>query len=166
MSRADFSIAYDGPVLQDGTMDVRDLAPALLAVGQFFDSANRVLNGDRASIRVNVVATNDGSFEVLLGLDQSLIDQAFDFLASDDITAAIHLKELLAGAVCSGIFVGGIITYLKRTKRRRPDKLENLENGRTRVTIQGSVFEVLQDVVRLCQDDSIRKSLQKLRLNS
>jgi len=49
MSRASFSIAYDGPPLREGVMGVRDLAPALLAVGQLFDAANTVLNRDEAA---------------------------------------------------------------------------------------------------------------------
>jgi hypothetical protein len=64
MSRASFTIAYDGPALRDGAMDVRDLAPALLAVGQLFDAANTVLNQNEARVNVNVTATGDGSFEI------------------------------------------------------------------------------------------------------
>ena len=54
MSRATFTIAYDGPALTNHTMDVRDLAPAMLAVGQLCDAANVVLNGERSKIQVHV----------------------------------------------------------------------------------------------------------------
>ncbi len=37
-------------------MDVRDLAPAMLGLGQLFDAANAALNGDSARIRVQVKA--------------------------------------------------------------------------------------------------------------
>ena len=163
MSRAEFSIVYDGPALHDGTMDVRDLAPALLAVGQFFEAANETLNGDRASVKVNVVATKDGSFEVLLGLDQSLIAQAVELLTSETVTAAINLKELLiGGAGVAGSAAAGLIAYLKWLKRRKPDKLETLKDGRTRVTIEGDTLEVANAVLRLAADDNVRRALHKL----
>lgn len=66
VSKTRFSIAYDGPAVESGAMDVRDLAPALLAVGQLFDAANSVLNEQRTTIGVNVQATARGSFEVVL----------------------------------------------------------------------------------------------------
>jgi hypothetical protein len=44
-SRADFQLVYDGDALSDHTMDVDELAPALLAVGTLCREANRILNG-------------------------------------------------------------------------------------------------------------------------
>ncbi|WP_181418511.1 hypothetical protein [Komagataeibacter xylinus] len=46
MSKATFTIAYDGPALRNHAMDVRALAPALLGFGTLFDAANAALNGD------------------------------------------------------------------------------------------------------------------------
>jgi hypothetical protein len=55
MSSATITIAYDGPALRYHAMDVRDLAPAMLGVGQLFDAANSALNGENARVRVQVV---------------------------------------------------------------------------------------------------------------
>ncbi|MBE6440990.1 MAG: hypothetical protein E7022_01495 [Desulfovibrio desulfuricans] len=59
MSQKTLHIAYDGPALDTHEMDVRELAPALLAFSDMFEEANAVLNGDRAKISLNV----KGSFK-------------------------------------------------------------------------------------------------------
>ena len=46
MSRTDFTLTYAGPALQDHEMNVRDLAPAMLAVGELFEALNRLYNGE------------------------------------------------------------------------------------------------------------------------
>ena len=105
MSKARFSITYDGTALSSGAMDVQDLAPALLAVGQLFDAANFTLNGEQASIKVNVAATGSGSFEVFLEVVQPYTQQVVSLFSGEDITAALNLKELLFGG-------GGIVVTL------------------------------------------------------
>ena len=76
-----FQIRFDGEALRSGLMDVRELAPSLLAVGDLIESANRVLNGDRATISVQVKGEfKTGSFPVALVVSQSLIEAAKDFL--------------------------------------------------------------------------------------
>ncbi len=50
----DFSVAYEGSSLDNHAMEVRDLAPALLALGQSVDRANTLLNGERASVSLQI----------------------------------------------------------------------------------------------------------------
>jgi hypothetical protein len=50
-------VVYDGPALAEHAMDVRDLAPALLAIAETLEEANTVLNGNRAQVRVQVHAS-------------------------------------------------------------------------------------------------------------
>ena len=42
-SQASFHLIYDGPALANHEMNVRDLAPALLAVGELLEEVNRML---------------------------------------------------------------------------------------------------------------------------
>jgi hypothetical protein len=64
MSRADFTLTYDGRALQIHEMDVRDLAPAMLAVGELFDPMNVLLNGETAEVQINVAkSSHSAAFE-------------------------------------------------------------------------------------------------------
>ena len=53
-TQLELEVLFDGPALIDGRMNVRDLAPSMLGMGTLFESANKILNGERASVNVNV----------------------------------------------------------------------------------------------------------------
>lgn len=64
-AKSNITIAYTGPLVDDGTMDVQDLGPALMALGSLVNEANKVLNNDKSSIAVKVNADfRKGSFEI------------------------------------------------------------------------------------------------------
>lgn len=93
MSRADFTLTYDGPALASHEMDVRDLAPAMLAVGELFDAINMLLNGEAATVKVNVRAHEPGCFSVVFDIVQSWRDGAMSLLTGDFVTAALNSKS-------------------------------------------------------------------------
>ena len=160
MSSAKFSIAYDGPALKGGTMDVRDLAPALLAAGQLFDAANAVLNGDKASVKLSINATGEGSFEVFLEVAVNFRAQIAGLFSGEDITAALPLKELVlaSGAV-------GLIWLVKKLKGRSPDKVEPGEGNNVKIRIGSLSIEIPLELFRLYQDIAVRDALDKLIRN-
>ena len=43
-NQATLDVVYDGPALSDGSMEVRDLAHAMLGIGELFEAANQILN--------------------------------------------------------------------------------------------------------------------------
>ena len=51
MSRQSFQVAYDGEI-DTHSMDVQELAPALLGFGRLVRDANAELNGKRATVKV------------------------------------------------------------------------------------------------------------------
>jgi hypothetical protein len=164
LSKANFTIAYDGRAIQDGSMDVRDLAPALMAVGQLFDAANRALNGsDAPAITVNVKATNHGSFEINLEVIQTFLESAKTFLTGDWITAALNLKELVFGGVfVGGGTVGGLIWLIRKLRGRAPERIERLSDNSVRITVDGKSYDIPLQLLRLYQDVAVRKAYEEL----
>lgn len=158
MSKASFTIAYDGPALRDGAMDVRDLAPALLAVGQLFDAANSVLNGDNARVNVQVTATGQGSFEIVFDLLQTLPQQLVGIFSGEVVTAALNLKELIVSA--GGM--GGLVWLIKYLRGRKIERSEQLSESMIRLTIEGESIEVPITLLRLYQDIAVRTALQRV----
>ena len=134
-------------------MPVRDLAPALLAVGDLFAEASRVLHPDLPPVALDIQATEDGSFTVNLILyAPDLWDQIVEIFTSKDVTAIINLRDaLLAG--------GGLFWLQKHLRARRVEKKERVEPGHIRLTLDdGSTVEgVPEDVWRLYERATIRK---------
>lgn len=155
MSRATFSIAYDGPALEGGTMDVRDLAPALLAVGQLFDAANKVLNEDRIKSVVRVKATGMGSFEVFLELSQAPWQQVVKFFSSDSVTAAVNIRDLIFGSF-------GIVFLYKWLKGRQADRVDKLDDNTVRLTVGDDSIDIPTELFRLTKEPLIQAALENL----
>lgn len=159
MSKAQFTIAYDGPALREGRMEVRELAPALMAVGQLFDAANAALNGDAAKVSVHVVATNTGSFEISLEVIQSLAAQITGLLVGEHVTAAANLVGLITGA---GVPTGaGVFWLIKRLRGHRPEKI-NRQADQCTLVFHGESFVVPLQVMKLYQDVPLRRAVKAM----
>ena len=61
-----FSVTYSGEALQDGRMDIRHVATALLSVADLLSTSDQVLNGANSKVDTKIVATDRGSFEIVL----------------------------------------------------------------------------------------------------
>lgn len=151
-SQASFDIIYDGPAVADGSMNVRHLAPAMLAVGTLFEAANNITNGQRAKVNINVRATSPGSFHILYEVTQATRAQGVD---PSLLTTAVQLKELLIGGV---IVTTGLIAVIKWVNRRKP-KLNKINDELYTLVIDNESYELPLELLRLYQDASIRHAI-------
>lgn len=162
-----FRIGFDGPAVDNGEIDVADLAPALLALGEFFEAANRALNKDRADVKLKIRATEKGSFVALLALDVSFITDILDAVSAhpDRVTAANDLMDLvIKGSGIAGGAAGaslGFFKTLKWLKGKRPDSAQQNEDGTTSLTKGGTTFIVDQRTIVLLEDISTREATEK-----
>lgn len=164
MSSTSFSIKYDGPALATHEMDVRELAPALLALSDMIKSANHVLFGEKADVQVNVKGSfKGGSFGVDLTAIQTVYEQLTSLLAGQGPTATANLLAILAAL---GLVGGdGLIGLMKRLRGKKPSKIEYQNNNVIFSVLDEEVTErVVVDLAtgKLWQDKAVRRSLHQV----
>jgi hypothetical protein len=141
-------------------MDVRDLAPALVAIADLFTAANKELNGDSADVRVEVKGSfKAGSFELDLIFVQQLLTQIRDIFAGSIASAISNAYTILT--ILGLIGGGGVVGLQRKLRGRRPHRIEQIgEVSRVWITETESV-EVEASVVRLWRSTVVRASLSK-----
>lgn len=161
----EFSIKYDGPALTSHEMDVRELAPALLALSTLLEESNRTLNSEKPEIRVNVKGNfKSGSFKVDLSAALTFKEQLVSLLAGPDATAMANLFGILSGLGLLG--GGGLLGLLLWLKGRKPSSI-SYDKDKVVFTIQGDdggndSLAVDLAVHRLYQESTVRQSLAKV----
>jgi hypothetical protein len=165
MSEATFQLAYDGEAVRNGSMDVTDLAPALLAVGDLVQNANRILNEDRASVSVRVESDfKRSSFDISLIIDQGLIDHARAFLTGYGITDAEALVKVLFGGTSAVAVIGGLVKLYRLLKGEKPKEMTVVNNHTT--IIQTGSGQILNNVdsasAELYNNEGVRDAIERV----
>lgn len=167
MSDAHFTLIFEGSAVDNGAMDVRDLAPSLLSLCDLIQAANLTINGERAKIVVKLHATRTGSFEVDMTMVQSLVSQASLLLNQlaghkDGLAAAKDLVEIIFKASAGvGLIGGGFFALIKWLRNRKPDHIET-KGGDTIIHIGNSYFMTNHQALALAENLEVREQAKKL----
>lgn len=158
MSKKSLYFVYDGPALASHEMDVRSLAPALLALSDIFEEANAILNGDRARVSVNVKGSfKTGCFGFDLSVSQSVMQSLLNLASSQSVQSAADIASILGFCGGSGM---GLLRVIKWIRGRKIEKIEL--KGSIAVIHIGDVFlEVEEKVLRLLKNERIRRALEE-----
>lgn len=165
MSKASFNVLYDGPALANSEMDVRELAPALLALGSLLEEANSVINDGRAQISVQVKATfKTGCFGIELEVIQSLLQHAHSLFSNESVANAKELLEWI-GLIQDNAekFVAGgagLLWLIKKIRGRRINQVVLLDNGKVRVVMDDGALETEEKVLALYRQFRVRQALE------
>ena len=92
MAERSFGVLYDGPALDTGEIAVRDLAPALLSLGELFTEASVAMFPSRRPVSLNIKATGDGSFWISLHLVADGWEDLIDIWSSKTATALADMS--------------------------------------------------------------------------
>jgi hypothetical protein len=157
MSTSQFTLSYDGDQLRDGQMDVRELGPALLAVGDLLSEANQEVNGGRVTLSVNVQAGFEkGSFDISLVTNQGPLSELMSLVTGDHIVVASALVLLLFGGR------GSLFDLLKWLAGNKPEKVEPQEKDLVRITANNSSITVNTNVFKFYGNPAMRQAVKPL----
>lgn len=164
MDMSTFRITYDGPALETSEMDVRELAPALLAIGDLLDAATTALYGDQIKPQVNVKGSfKTGSFGIDFNLATSLLSRVRDIFAGDNATAIANSLAILGalGFLGKVTLKPGLFAVLKWIKGRKIDRVETTEDSAI-IFVEGDQLTIELSVLVLLRDVSVRNATSKV----
>jgi hypothetical protein len=159
MDSASFVVSFNGPGVEDGRIDVSDLARSLLSLGRLIDAANIAVNGDKQPIKIEAKAISTGSFEVVL----QAVSSGWDTLtALMDSSSAQHAKLLLDWLGILGLPSGGVVGVYRWLHGKKPSRITKAEAGQFLLEIDGKTLIVPLEVMRLYQDIAVNKAFSDL----
>jgi hypothetical protein len=167
MSQATFEIAYDGEGIENGAIDVRVLAPALLSLGELVKSSNEILNGDSATTTLRVASDfQTGSFEVSLILNHTLVEAVKTLFSSNNqgVDAAGLFTAIFGAAKYSGEAIQGLLKLYKALKGEKPTTTLIDQSTHNTIFVMGNGNEVQVEgsTARLYSNERIQKQLDDI----
>lgn len=157
------TIAYTGSAVDDGTMDVSILGPALMALGTLVNEANKALNNDNSQIAVKVNADfQKGSFEIQLDVIRTITEQLQSLFNNPTSVEDILSVLGLAGTIQGIVGIPSVINFIKWVKKRKIDKITKHGNGMCTVSIGNESKNVNINIINLYQSVIIRESLNDM----
>lgn len=167
-----FTLVYEGGTLEQGEMDVYDLAPALLAVGETFKAANASLNGSSTEVTTSVKADfREGSFEILFAVQQQLADAAGGIIPALHLLGANALIETVIGNATDAVIdkakekvVSGLFKLIGILHGREPKEVGYDETRKVNVMVFGNNNSILveENTAALYRDPRVRSSAAKV----
>jgi hypothetical protein len=160
MPDAVMSLQYEGPAVDAGTMDVRSLAPALIAAADAMREAHALLEIPGPAPRVEVRAIRPGSFIVDLLLAEGvdgLYQRAIAIFTSPLVTADAGFTTVIGSVI-------GAVHIVKRIRNRRINQIDQSPDNVTVIILEdGTRIEVPSaGTLRLVVDADFRRSLHEM----
>ncbi|MGZ8946400.1 MAG: hypothetical protein ACXW1W_13370 [Methylococcaceae bacterium] len=163
MSCTTFQVVYDGHGLQDSTMDVNQLAPALLALGKVMEEANYSLNDSRTKVSLRVKASfQSGCFGIDFDVVQGLLDQTLNIFKESQVASAKEIVEYLGFISGSAIATRtGLIQLIFWLKGRTIKEVILFDDGTVQVVVDGDIFKTELKTIELYRNFKLRAALEK-----
>ncbi|MDQ9030615.1 hypothetical protein [Acinetobacter nosocomialis] len=158
-----FHVVYDGKALEGHLMDVRDLAPAMMAISDLLTHANKEINGDKLEIQLNVKANfKTGCFGIEFVEHLSWVNQIKDLLVGPTATALANASGILGLVGFFGGATVGVIQIYKKLKGNPPVKIEETVDHAKVFYTETEYLEVDKRALRLYRSKVIASDIEKM----
>lgn len=163
MSRSTFQIVYDGPATAGHSMDVQQLGPALLSIGDLCRESNAVIYGpDAPDVNVHVKANfEEGCFDITFDLIKTITEVAalIKTAEADDAKTLLEWIGLVGGGSATiGTSLWGFLKWKKGRKITSIEKLENKPGYTVVVEGHGNSIEINAPVYQLVTSARVRSA--------
>jgi hypothetical protein len=166
MQKLNFNIYYEGEKFEDGKIDVKELAPSLLALGEILEEANKVVNKDKADLKIYIKADfQKKCFKVNLSLESNIVQDIKNMLGIKDNLSLQELVELIGfiekhpvGVTTSAAALTSFVAYKLWQKGRKVKKYRSLESGNIELEIEEEKREVSVNLFGLVKWSWSKKS--------
>lgn len=139
MSVQELSIYYEGEYYKGGKMDIKELAPSLLAFGEIINETNKIINDSKTEVQTYITATENKCFKCTISLEASNVLQSVkSFWCKRHIKNIQELLELL-GFIGIGVAGGVIVSYVAYKKIEQGKKVKKhtiLQDGNAQLTLE------------------------------
>lgn len=154
-------IAYTGDALVNGEMDIRELAPALLAFTDLVEHAYQTLGGsEKIRVLLNQDSLKKGSFDVTMLLDVDWLQQFKLFGNQARDSGLADLMEVLGWG---GTVGGGIFWLLKKIRGRKITSIEDADEYLQMLHLEdGESIQADRKIVKILVDVDCRISIEKI----
>lgn len=154
-NKASLIVSYDGEALKDNSIDIQELALALTGLGELFQEANKITNGEEVKTEVKIKGFQPGSFEIITELYQ--YSQGFlNSFNHPQLTGALNLLSILG-------FSGGVIGVIQLFKKLKNEDIKNIEQNNDKIIIEinSEKIEINRPVYELYTSSAARKAIQR-----
>lgn len=157
MPETTFEVIFDGPALENGRMPVRDLAPALLALGDLFVDASAVVHPDQPPAALKMKATEEGSFVIDLVLEApNAWDQFVNLFSSEGANALVNFRDAVIGTA-------GLYWLIKQARGQKiKARSESPKAGYIQITLEdGTTLDVPSETLTLFENLRVRRKARE-----
>ena len=156
-------IAYTGPALDQGVMDVRDLAPSLLAFADLVNDVNKAIGGEqKIQVLLNQDSLQRGSFDITTILQCSILEQAKLFMSMADENGLTAVMDILGWGAQGAGTAGGIFSLIKWIRGRKIKDAESKENKFILHLDEGEVIVTTNNIMKVYLNADCRRSIEKV----